>query len=328
MTACQTGDFGSIPIVDIRPMFDTKDQGGALQVAQEIRKAAIEVGFFYISNHNIPADLMRAVYMCSKYFFQPPEEIKKSITINDAHRGYVAFKQTVLEGARIADLKESFNFAFPFTPDHPEVLAGKPLVGMNQWLPNEQTWRAILESYYQHVFELGQRVLEAIALSLDLKRDFFRALYKNPLVRARLLHYPPQPADAHTNQYGAAPHTDFGTITILWQDDVGGLQVRNRGGDWVDAPYIEGTFVVNIGDMLARWSNDLFVSTPHRVVNASGQERFSIPVFYDPDFDTEVACLPNCASPDNPAKYEPIIAGKYITAKYDASYAYRQKQAT
>jgi len=326
MTASQSGDFGSIPIVDIRPMFDTKDHSGALRVAGEIRKAAVEVGFFYISDHNIPAGLMRAVYMCAKYFFRLPEEIKKSISINEAHRGYVAFRQTVLEGARLADLKESFNFAYPFTPDHPEVLAGKPLVGMNQWLPNEQTWRSILESYYQHVFDLGQRVLEGIALSLELKRDFFRAMYKNPLVRARLLHYPPQPQEALAGQYGAAPHTDFGCITILWQDDVGGLQVRNRSGDWVPAPYIDGTFVVNIGDMLARWSNDLFVSTPHRVVNASGQERFSIPVFYDPDFDTVVECLPNCATPDSPPKYEPIIAGDYITAKYDASYAYRQKK--
>lgn len=326
MTATQADDFGSIPIVDIRPLFDTNDHDGALRVARSIRKAAVEVGFFYIANHNVPADLVRAVYMCAKYFFRLPDEIKNSIAINDAHRGYVAFKQTVLEGARIADLKESFNFAYPFTPDHPEVLAGKPLVGMNQWPANEATWRSILDAYYQHVFELGQRVLEGIALSLDLQRDYFRSMYRHPLVRARLLHYPPQPPEAVAGQYGAAPHTDFGCITILWQDDVGGLQVRNRGGEWVSAPYIDGTFVVNIGDMLARWSNDLFVSTPHRVVNASGQERFSIPVFYDPDFDTVVECLPNCASADSPPKYESIVAGDYITAKYDASYAYRQKK--
>ncbi|MFC4275467.1 isopenicillin N synthase family dioxygenase [Achromobacter aloeverae] len=326
MTLPPSDDFGSIPIVDIRPLFDARDHEGALRVAHNIRKAAVEVGFFYIANHNVPADLVRAAYMCAKYFFRLPDEIKNSIAINGAHRGYVAFKQTVLEGARIADLKESFNFAYPFTPEHPEVLAGKPLVGLNQWLPNEATWRSILEDYYQHVFEAGQRVLEGIALSLDLKRDYFRSMYKHPLVRARLLHYPPQPPEAAAGQYGAAPHTDFGCITILWQDEVGGLQVRNRSGEWVPAPYIDGTFVVNIGDMLARWSNDLFVSTPHRVVNASGQERFSIPVFYDPDFDTTVECLPNCATADMPPKYDPIVAGDYITAKYDASYSYRQKK--
>ncbi len=326
MTASKARDFGSIPIVDIRPMFDPEDHAGALRVAEEIRAAAIDVGFFYISGHNIPDNLLRAVYMCAKYFFQLPEEIKKSISINEAHRGYVGFKQTVLEGARIADLKESFNFAYPFTPAHPEVQAGKPLIGMNQWPAGEHVWRAILEDYYRHAFELGQRVLEGIAMSLSLDRDYFRPMYQHPLVRARLLHYPPQPAAAQAGQHGAAPHTDFGCITILWQDDVGGLQVRNRGGNWVEAPYMDGTFVVNIGDMLARWSNDLFVSTPHRVVNASGQERYSIPVFYDPDLDTMVQCLPNCATGDSPPKYEPIIAGDYITAKYDASYAYRQKK--
>ena len=137
-------------------------------------------------------------------------------------------------------------------------------------------------------------------------------------------HYPPQHESADEGQYGAAEHTDYGTITILWQDDVGGLQVKNRSRDWIDAPTIADAFVINIGDMLARWSNDLFVSTPHRVVNASGRERFSIPVFYDPDYDTVVECLANCASSDNPPRYPPIIAGDYITGRYDDTYSYRQ----
>jgi len=144
------------------------------------------------------------------------------------------------------------------------------------------------------------------------------------LVRARLIHYPPQHENPSDGQFGAAAHTDYGTITVLWQDDVGGLQVRNRDGDWIDAPPIEGTFVINIGDMLERWSNNLFVSTPHRVVNASGRERYSIPVFYDPDYDVTVECLPNCSSNDNPQRHDPINAGEYITARYDGSYAYRQ----
>ena len=123
---------------------------------------------------------------------------------------------------------------------------------------------------------------------------------------------------------GAAEHTDYGTITILWQDDVGGLQVKNRDGRWIDAPCIEDAFIINIGDMLELWSNDLFVSTPHRVINRSGSERYSIPVFYDPDYDARVECLPNCSSADNAPKHAPMVAGDYILSRYDGTYAYRQ----
>lgn len=324
MTA--TTDFQSIPVIDIAPLYQP-DMAGARTVAGEIKRASIDIGFFYVKGHTVPLDLMRATLMAAKYFFAQPEASKRAIQINQAHRGYVPFAQTTLGRQYKADLKESFNYAFPFSPDDPEVKAGKPLIGVNQWPPGEDAWRGTIEDYYRQVFEVGQRVLEGFALALDAPRDFFRGLYRRPLVRTRLLHYPPQPEGADADQFGAAPHTDWGCMTVLWQDSVGGLQVKNRAGDWIDAPYIEGSFVINIGDMLERWSNDLFVSTPHRVVNASGRERYSIPMFYDPDFDTVVECLPNCSGPANPPKYPRTIAGDYITSKYDEAYAYRKQPA-
>lgn len=324
MQSHDTNNFQDIPVIDVAPLF-SDDRRALDSVAQAIRKASIEVGFFYVSGHNVGKNLMRATVMASKYFFALPDEVKRRIAINSAHRGYVGFAQTTLRGAKKADLKESFNFAFPFPENAPELKAGRPLVGPNQWPAGEAMWQSVLEDYYQQVFELGQRILKAIAVALELPQDFFRKLYQRPLVRARLLHYPPQ-TENDDDQYGAAEHTDYGTITLLWQDDVGGLQVKNRQGVWIDAPYLEDSFVVNIGDMLARWSNDLFVSTPHRVMNKSGRERYSIPVFYDPDFDVAVACLPNCSSADNPPRYPPITAGEYITGRYDGSYAYRQKE--
>ena len=236
------------------------------------------------------------------------------------------FAQTTQPGRKFADLKESFNFAFPFTADDPLVSEGKTLIGLNQWPEGELAWRRILERYYLEIFELGQKILEAFALTLKLPINFFRERYKNPLVRARLLHYPPQEPTHADEQFGAAEHTDYGAITILWQDDVGGLQVKNRSGQWIEAVPIANTFVINIGDMLERWSNHLFVSTPHRVMNRSGQERYSIPVFYDPDYDAIISCLPNCASSENPAQYPPIVAGDYITSRYDGTYAYRQQK--
>ena len=320
-------DFTSIPVIDISPLYGD-DLAGARAVAADIRRASVEAGFFYIRGHHMPPDLMRATLMASKFFFSRPDAEKRAIQVNGAHRGYVPFAQTTLGRQYKADLKESFNFAFPFAADDPDVVAGKPLIGVNQWPQGEEVWRSVLEDYYRTLFEVGQRVLEGFALALDAPRTYFRDLYKRPLVRTRLLHYPPQPEGSGEDQFGAAPHTDWGCMTLLWQDQVGGLQVRNRAGQWIDAPYIEGTFVVNIGDMLERWSNDLFVSTPHRVVNASGRERYSIPMFYDPDFDTAVECLPNCSGPGNPPKYPRTVAGEYITAKYDEAYAYRKKAAS
>ena len=310
-----------IPVIDVSPLWGGT-ASGVTEVAKQIHRTSTEVGFFYVSGHNVSRDLMRATYFAAKYFFNLPIETKRAVTVNGAHRGYVPFAQTTQPGRKHPDLKESFNFAYPFSLDDPEMSAQRALIGLNQWPDGEQQWRALLEEYYGAVFELGQRILKGFAVALDLPPDFFRQIYRKPLVRARLLHYPPQPPDAEAQS--AAEHTDYGTITILWQDEVGGLQVRNAAGAWIDAPPIEDTFVINIGDMLQRWSNDLFVSTPHRVLNRSGRERYSIPVFYDPDYDTVVECLPHCATPAFPAKYPPIIAGEYITSRYDSSYAYRQ----
>lgn len=324
MATSKLSEFRSVPIIDVGALLDGTE-ASARAVAAEIRRAAVEVGFFYVRDHNVSPDLMRAMLMGAKYFFALPDAKKREIQVNGAHRGYVPFAQTTLGRAYKPDLKESLNFAFPFQAGDPYLKDGKPLIGLNQWPADEPMLQRIADDYYAAVFELGQRLLEGFALALDIDRSFFRNLYRHPLVRARLIHYPPQRAGSGEDQFGAAPHTDWGCITVLWQDDVGGLQVRNRSGQWIDAPPIDGTFVINIGDMLERWSNDLFVSTPHRVVNASGRERFSIPVFYDPDFETVVECLPNCSGPGNPPKYPRTIAGEYITAQYDKAYAYRNR---
>ncbi len=181
----------------------------------------------------------------------------------------------------------------------------------------------MLEKYYREVFELGQRILSAFALALDMPRDSSAALYRHPLVRARLMHYPPQPESADDGQYGAAEHTDYGTITILWQDDVGGLQVKNRAGKWIDAPLIDGTFVINIGDMLDRGPTTCSSLRRTALSTAPAASATRFPVFYDPDYDVEVECLPNCSSADNPPKHAPVVAGDYITRATTAP-AYRQ----
>ena len=326
MAESNPSPFMDIPVIDVAPLAG-EDEVAKRRVAEAIRGASVEVGFFYVSGHAVPRDLVRATHLAAKYFFLLPDATKREIVVNRAHRGYVPFAQTTQPGRRHPDLKESFNFAYPFSEADLKELGERSLVGTNQWPAGEAAWRSVVEDYYAAVFELGQSILEGFAIALEIPRDFFRKRYRRPLVRTRLLHYPPKEAAIAADQSGAAEHTDYGTITILWQDDVGGLQVKNRAGHWIDAPPIEGTFVINIGDMLERWSNDLFVSTPHRVINASGRERYSIPVFYDPDYDTLVECLPNCASPDNPPRYPPIVAGDYITSRYDGTYSYRRSHS-
>lgn len=324
MTAPVTKDFTAIPLIDVGPLY-RDDEAAARRVAAEIRRCSIEIGFFYVTGHNVSRERMHGILDAARRFFTFPEAKRQAIKVNAAHRGYVPYAESTLDRAYAVDLKHSFNFAWPFKPGDPEILAGKPLCGFNQWPEGEDAWRREVEAYYTDTFELGQRVLEGFAIALELPRSFFRERYKRPLVRTRLLYYPSQAPDPEGKQFGCAPHTDWGAITLLWQDDVGGLQVRNRAGAWIDAPCIEGAFVVNIGDMLARWSNELFVSTPHRVINTSGRERYSIPTFYDPDFDTVVECLPNCSGPGNPPKHPPCVAGEYIAAKYDNAYTYRRQ---
>ena len=144
----------------------------------------------------------------------------------------------------------------------------------------------------------------------------------------RLLRYPPHPAAANDGQFSSAPHTDYGIITLLAQDASGGLQVRRRDGVWIDAAPLPGTFVLNVADMLARWTNDRFVSTPHRVVNdRTGRDRFSLPFFFDTDMDAVIECLPTCAGPGNPPRYEPVRYGDYLMDRLNKNYDYRKDAA-
>jgi isopenicillin N synthase-like dioxygenase len=170
-------------------------------------------------------------------------------------------------------------------------------------------------------------VLRAVAMSLGLPAGFFAERYRKPLARGSLIYYPPQPPDLGRDQFGVSAHTDYGCITFVCQDDSGGLQVRNRAGEWIAAPPLAGTLVVNIGDLLARWTNDLFRSTPHRVVNTSGRARYSLAVFYDPDFDAEVSAIASCVAPGEPPRYPPTTCGAHVLSRFKAAFAYRNENA-
>jgi isopenicillin N synthase-like dioxygenase len=183
-------------------------------------------------------------------------------------------------------------------------------------------FRRILEDYREQMTALGSSLFGVLALSLDLPEDYFKAFCSEPSVTVRLLHYPPQPPNAAAGQKGAGAHTDFGGLTLLMQDAVGGLQVWDQDtGGWIHAAPVPGTFVVNLGDMIARWTNDRYRSTLHRVINTSGRERYSIPFFFTGNYDHEVACIPTCLSPGEQPKYAPITVEAHLRECFKRTYA-------
>ena len=227
--------------------------------------------------------------------------------VNARHRGFNALGDAHMYEARKPDHKEFFSIGLELPEDDPDVLAGEKLRGPNNWPQGMPAFRVALEAYYAAMLACGADLMRAVAVSLDLAADFFVASYRKPLQRTQIVYYPPQPVELGEDQFGVAPHSDFGCITLLWQDANGGLEVLERSTRrWIPAPPIEGTLVINVADLLARWTNDRYASTPHRVINRSGRERLSIATFHDPDYQAVVdprdlgtpdGGVPVCADP-------------------------------
>lgn len=316
-------DQSAIPVIDIASLLSDDD---VQSVANEIYKAATDTGFFYIKGHGIDEALIQQAFKVAEDFFALPSEAKQTIAVNTSQRGWMATGMSKLQGAQTHDLKEVFFWGTEIAPDHPDLIAQKPLIAENQW-PDETFPRlqAELKPYYNALCDVARKVLSAIAVSLDQDPDFFTSRYQTPLARGQLVYYPQSSKDDEAEQrFGVAPHTDFGVLTFLLQDDNGGLQVKHKSGDWIAAPPIPGTLVCNIGDLLERWSNDRFKSTVHRVINRSGNKRYSIPIFFDPNTDTIIDPCDLGVSMDD-RKYEPISAGEYIVSRNKKSFSQFKK---
>ncbi|TBU96865.1 2-oxoglutarate and iron-dependent oxygenase domain-containing protein [Stutzerimonas kirkiae] len=319
--------MNTLPIIDIAPLYGD-DQGAWLAVAKAIDAACREWGFFYIEGQPISSQRIAELKAAAADFFARPSEEKLRIDITRSahHRGYGAIATEQLDPSQPSDFKETFDMGLHMPAEHPDVLAGKPLRGPNRH-PQIPGWEALMQRHYEDMHELSKTLLRAMALALGIERDFFDRRFEQPISVFRMIHYPPRAGAEGSGQQGAGAHTDYGCVTLLYQDNAGGLQVQNLAGEWIDAPPIEGTYVVNIGDMMARWSNDLYKSTPHRVISPQGVDRYSMPFFAEPHPDTEIACLPNCSGPDNPPRYPPISCSDYMLSRFADTYAYRRKQA-
>jgi len=322
--AARPADTAMIPVIDVSRAITGDDIPG---VAAKINAAATDHGFFYISAHGIDQKLLDQAFQVSKDFFALPKEVKATVAVDTHQRGWMAQGMSHLPGAATHDLKEVFFWGTETAADHPDVLAGKPLVAVNRW-PSDTFPRLATElrPYYAAVCNVARKVMAAVAVSLDQPAGFFEAAYQTPLARGQLVYYPPSSdVDEAEQRFGVAPHTDFGVLTLLLQDNSGGLQVQSKTGDWIEAPPIPGTLVCNIGDLLARWSNNRFASTRHRVVNRSPNARYAIPVFFDPHTDTIIDPVDLGVSQEDSA-YAPVRAGEHIASRNRQSFSQYKDQ--
>eukprot|EP00294_Goniomonas_avonlea_P001176 CAMPEP_0114555826 /NCGR_PEP_ID=MMETSP0114-20121206/8958_1 /TAXON_ID=31324 /ORGANISM="Goniomonas sp, Strain m" /LENGTH=520 /DNA_ID=CAMNT_0001740981 /DNA_START=34 /DNA_END=1592 /DNA_ORIENTATION=+ len=325
--------FESIPIINVQPLLDglPDDDPAVLHTSRSIAMACKTVGFLYVQGHGVPPELMQTMFAQTKKFFAQPLERKLRIAIekSKAHRGYFPIRGECLSTK--GDLKEGLDLGMELADDDPDLLAGTPLHGANEWPraldsdPDEvdQEFRRVTLEYTDTLVLLAKRILRGFAIGLGLASDFFDVRCTKPMAALRLLHYPPQePSEVTADSVGCGAHTDYGCCTLLAQDNCGGLQVWS-GEKWVAAPPLENTFVVNIGDMMAMWTNDRFPATVHRVVNLSGKDRYSMPFFFNPNYNTEVRALEQCQGEGEAARYPATTCGAHLQHRFDSTFVYR-----
>jgi isopenicillin N synthase-like dioxygenase len=308
--------FTSIPIVDIGGL-SSPDPAERTRVADEVGRAARDVGFLYVSGSGIDDALFARLLAVTKEFFALPleQKMRSYIGLSRCHRGYVPVGE---EGFATAapDVKEAFDTALELPADDPDYLAGNPMLGPNTW-PDVPGFAEAVTDYYTAVLAVGHRLLWAFAVALGEDPDVFsRHATKTPS-QLRLVHYPYDPGAEDVLGIGA--HTDYECFTLL-KPTAPGLEVLNGAGQWIDVPPVDGTFVVNIGDMLELWTNGAFVATSHRVRRVV-EERYSFPLFFNVDYDTEVAPLPQFTTAGAHGR-SALRAGEHLFAQTAQTFAY------
>ena len=317
--AAKTLSESAIPVIDIGGL--QPGSGAAYRdTASAFLNAARSIGFFYVTNHGIQRELITQTFELARQFFALPQGEKERVLISERHRGFLSVGQAKMQGSTTVDLKESFIWGREFSPSVLSELATNPMIGRNQWPQSPPGMSSILNEYFEACVELGKKLLRVFAVALEIEPEYFTNAFEHTLTRGSILYYPPQPPELGEKQFGVAPHTDYGCLTLLYQDSTGGLQVLAKNGSWVAAVPIADTYVVNVGDLLARWTNNRFRSTPHRVVNTNGRARYSVAVFVDPDFDTPIA--PVVRAGETP-KFPVTNCGEYILSRFDKSFVYR-----
>ena len=295
-----------IPVIDL--------QSG--DVNQQFRAAYGYLGFGYISGHGISPTLVEAVFAQSRAFHALPLDHKMALQAGTTHRGYIPIDASTDRTSKLAKVtKPNQSASFMILREDLQIDPDVYLSGPNAW-PDLPEFRVTMEAYQQAMSDLARRMMPILLAAAEIEDTSILAAFDAPTTWLRLLHYPPQPERSPDDLFGSAPHTDFGALTLLAQDPIGGLEVMTPDGDWHAAPYRPGTFVVNVGDMLHRLTNGRLLSTPHRVINRSGRERYSCPFFFDPHMHTQIAPLPGTGEP----QFEPIRFDAFLRSQLEATY--------
>ena len=310
-----------IPVINVSARHDP---AGRAEIAAHLYQAAANTGFFYLAGHGISTELQAGAFAASKAFFNLDAADKASITVNQDQRGWMAAGQTNLEGAKTHDQKEVFFWGYDVGDDDEDVQNGVPLVVPNLWPTEKASFlKPAIMPYYTEVLALGRDILSLLAVGMGHDEAIFTDAYRKPLGRGQLVYYPEMNSDDFSaERFGAAAHSDFGVLTILMQDQLGGLQIASKEGGWIEAPPIPNTFVCNIGDLLEMWTGGKLKSTLHRVINRAAEARYSIPIFCDPASKTVIDPSLFGGAPSK----TPITAGEYIISKNKRNFAHYQKK--
>lgn len=299
-----------IPVLDVGPYL-AGAPGAREALAEAVARTCVDTGFLVIMNHGVDQALINGCFAAASDFFDLPDERKLALKVGDLNIGYLPYGAQIIRTSKIhantrPNLSESFYIVTDKAPDDREIVAGNPLYGLNKWPTEMPSFRARTMTYFEAMRPLGHPMISLVASSLGLAGDYFDADFREPTITLRLIRYPSHDR-AEEDQFGFAPHIDTSFLTLLAQSALPGLEVLTKEGDWIRPPAIPGTFVVNTGEMLSRYSNDRYKPTPHRVVNANTALRHAIPFFYGPSLEAVIRPVPTCISETDPPRYEPLL---------------------
>ena len=323
-----TGD--RIPVLDIGP-FLAGTPGARQSLAEAMATTCDDTGFLVITNHGISQSLIDGAFAAASDFFDIEEKRKLELKVGDINIGYLPYGAQIIRTSKInnntkPNYSESFYIVTDKTADDPEIVSGNPLYGLNKWQAEMPSFRARTMAYFAAMRPLAHQMVSVIGTSLGLPDDYFDHDFQEPTITLRLIRYPSQDG-AEDNQFGFAPHIDTSFLTLLAQSALPGLEVRTREGDWIRPPALPGTFVVNTGEMLSRYSNDRYIPTPHRVVNTNNALRHAIPFFYGPGLEAVIRPVDTCVTDSNPAKYEPLLYADHRRKLNLTNFDHRKKAA-